>query len=252
MILLFLMHHCFHPPLPNPPLPRPLSISCGVWLRACGESEVRNEMSEWLMLAWQCWLTLVWMVLMSVAACRLTNGRPRRKLHFLIARARRSPRELFIRHWRQAFNLEPPNGNEWALQRMLDTISHAQVRGGFACLSLTSCSLPPFSFFCFWLLLPSHLWQFTPFNSHYLSFSGLPSIICVFFSGSLFCVFPLSFSPSRPTLTIFVCCSSLQHLINSYSPPPSFTPFQEPHNKCREEGTDWGDLHWAYKEGLVK
>lgn len=25
------------------------------------------------------------MVLMSVAACRLTNGRPQRKLHFLIA-----------------------------------------------------------------------------------------------------------------------------------------------------------------------
>lgn len=48
---------------------------------------------------------------------------------------------------------------------MLDTISHAQVRRGFACLSLTSCSPPPFfSFFSFWLLFPSHLWQFTPFN----------------------------------------------------------------------------------------
>lgn len=42
-------------------------------------------MSEWLMLGWQCWLTLVRMVLMSVAACWLTNGRLQRKLHFLIA-----------------------------------------------------------------------------------------------------------------------------------------------------------------------
>lgn len=94
-----------------------LSISSRVWLWARGKTEVRNEMSEWLMLAWQCWLTLVWMVLMSVAACRLTNRRPRRKLHFLITTAGWGPGELFIRRWRQAFNLEQPNGNEWALSQ---------------------------------------------------------------------------------------------------------------------------------------
>lgn len=41
--------------------------------RANGETEVRNEMSEWLMLAWRRWLTLVWMVLMNTADCRLTK-----------------------------------------------------------------------------------------------------------------------------------------------------------------------------------
>ena len=152
------------------------------------------------MLGWQCWLTLVWMVLMSVAACRLTNGRPRRKLHFLIASACRSPREPFIRHWWQAFNLEPPNGNGWALQRMLDTISHAQVRRGSACLSLTSCSPPllfhssPFGCCLHPIFGNSHLLTHTislpllislfsglrtPFPFYYLRFPHWRSVLCL-------------------------------------------------------------------------
>jgi len=215
------------------------------------------------MFAWRCWLTLVWMVLMTVAACRLTNGRPWRKLHSFIATVSWSSGELFIRHWRQAFNLESPNGNEWALQRMLDTISHTQVREGFACLTLTSRSPPPpppsTSFHILLLLaavtipsLPIHTVELTLsfFLLKCLFSLDFPSVIAVFlgqiYGLSILCL------PSRPALAIFVCCSSLQHLINSYSNPPSFTPFQEPHNKCREGGTDWGDLLWAYKGGLVK
>lgn len=111
----------------------------------------------------------------------------------------------------------------------------------------------PFPFFSFWLQFPSHLGQFTPFNSRYLSSTvnislfWAPDTFPFYYLNFPFCLFlsafPLSFSPSCPALTIFVCGSSLQHLINSYSPPPSFTPFQEPHNKCRAEGTHGGDLH---------
>lgn len=119
---------------------------------------------------------------------------------------------------------------------MLDSISHAQVRGSFACLSLTSCSPPPFSFFSFWLLLPSHRWQFTPFNSHYLSFSfnisflWTPriSLLLSAFSlhksiGSLFYAFPLSFSPILLSQYLYaapLCNTSLIHtLLHPPSPP---------------------------------
>lgn len=155
------------------------------------------------MLAWCCWLMLVWMVLMSVAACRLTNRRPPRKLHFLITTAGSSPRELFIRRWRQAFNLEPPNGKEWAPRRVRDTISHGQVRRGFACLCLTP---PPFLSLVF-------AWpQFTPFNAQLTSpFSGFQCLsfwLSAFFSGksigSPFCAFAaiLSFPPFCPAHNI--------------------------------------------------
>lgn len=56
----------------------------------------------------------------------------------------RGPRQLFIRRRRRrAFNLEPPHGSQSACRSVSDAISPAQVRGGFARLSLAPC----FSFF---------------------------------------------------------------------------------------------------------
>lgn len=101
------------------------------------------------------------------------------------------------------------------LQRPLPLPLHSSP---FGC-----CSHPIFSV--------SHLLPHTIFLSVKIFFSELPfpTIICIFLSGSPLCAFPLSLSPSHTALTIFVCCSSLQHLINSYSPPPSFTPLFRSH-----------------------